>query len=62
MADPKLPEPGATEPPDPVLSPSIPDGELTDDDLSHVSGGMTSTSDVLKTRHDTAKGAIGNIR
>jgi hypothetical protein len=62
MADPNRPESDAAEPPDVGLNPSIPDGELTDDDLSNVSGGMTSASDVLKTRHDTAKNSIGNVR
>jgi hypothetical protein len=62
MADPKLPDPLATEPPDPGVTPSIPDGELADDDLSNVSGGMTSTSNVIKTRHDTSIAAINNIR
>lgn len=39
-------------------------GELTDEQLDKVSGGQatvyTSVSNVLKLRHDTAKGSIGN--
>jgi bacteriocin-like protein len=41
-------------------------GELTDEELDKVSGGQgaefTSVSNVLKTRHDTAKNSISNIR
>jgi hypothetical protein len=41
-------------------------GELTDEQLDKVSGGQgaefTSVSNVLKTRHDTAKNSISNIR
>jgi len=41
-------------------------GELTDEQLDKVSGGQgaefTSVSNVLKTRHDTAKNSIGNVR
>ena len=44
-----------------------PDGvELTDEELDKVAGGQgaefTSVSNVLKTRHDTAKNSISNIR
>ncbi len=44
-----------------------PDGvELTDEQLDKVSGGQgaefTSVSNVLKTRHDTAKNSISNLR
>lgn len=43
------------------------DGALSDTALEQVSGGTdatptTTTSNVLKTRHDTAKNAISNIR
>jgi hypothetical protein len=41
-------------------------GELTDEQLDKVSGGQgaefTSVSNVLKTRHDTAKNSISNVR
>ncbi len=41
-------------------------GELTDEQLDKVSGGhgaeFTSVSNVLKTRHDTTKNSISNIR
>lgn len=40
-------------------------GELTDEQLDKVSGGQatefTSVSNVLKTRHDTAKNSISNV-
>jgi hypothetical protein len=36
-------------------------GELTDEALGRVSGG-TAVSNVLKTRHDTVKNSISNIR
>jgi bacteriocin-like protein len=41
--------------------------ELTIDELNAVTGGdakpcMSSTSNVLKTRHDTAKNSISNVR
>jgi hypothetical protein len=43
-----------------------PEGELTDEQLDKVSGGQgaefTSVSNVLKTRHDTAKNSISNVR
>ncbi len=61
MADPKAPEPTTNESSEPGPKQSIPaGGQLTDDDLSKVSGG--SVSNVLKTRHDTAKNAISNVR
>lgn len=58
------------KPPAPVekVTPPVaatPDGELTDAQLKSVSGGeaaFTSVSNVLKTRHDTAKNSISNIR
>ena len=41
-------------------------GELTDEQLDKVAGGVAdeaaSVSNVLKTRHDTAKNMIGNVR
>ena len=41
-------------------------GELTDEQLDKVSGGQasefSSVSNVLKTRHDTAKNSISNVR
>jgi hypothetical protein len=40
--------------------------ELTDEQLDKVSGGQgaefTSVSNVLKTRHDTVKNSISNVR
>ena len=49
----------------PPAAKTTPDGELTDAQLKSVSGGQaafTSVSNVLKTRHDTAKNSISNIR
>lgn len=49
----------------PPVAEKTPDGELTDAQLTSVSGGagaFTSVSNVLKTRHDTAKNSINNIR
>jgi hypothetical protein len=38
-------------------------GELTDETLGKVAGGtLSSVSNVLKTRHDTAKNSISNVR
>jgi hypothetical protein len=44
---------------------TVPDGELSDDDLSNVAGGTgaaTQMSDIEKSRHDTATSTIQNMK
>lgn len=60
MPDPKAPDSNTTEPAKTDTTPSAP-GQLTEEDLNKVSGG-SSVSNVLKTRHDTAKNSISNVR
>ena len=43
--------------------PAAQDGvELTDEQLDKVAGGFQALSNVMKTRHDTAKNSISNLR
>ena len=57
------------DPPAPAQAkadPADPKGALSDADLDQVSGGTdpapASTSNVLKTKHDTVKNSISNVR
>lgn len=61
MSNPETPAPNTTEPTKPSTPSPSTGQQLGDDDLAKVSGG-TSVSNVLKTRHDTAKNSISNIR
>ena len=59
MADERKPQ---DEPEEKVKESEEQSKELSEEQLDKVAGGFSSVSNVLKTRHDTAKNSISNVR
>ena len=66
MGDQETKHARSTDTPEPATSNPADGRELSDEDLGKVAGGtgetVSAVSNVLKTRHDTAKNSISNVR